>query len=220
MARTTTVRFGEDVYTRLEGAAARSGLPINSIVISACLDWLAKHEPREQAPITMPRRSTLARMARLITVAAPRGRRHYSFDRFSPAAQAVLRRAQEEAEKVGPKYIGTEHLLLALLHPEAGRAAKVLERLGVGEGDVRERLAHVIPLGAPVQVTWPIPTSRTRRIIELAFGEAAAGGSPTVEPEHLLLGVAAEGEGIAARVMADLGVTVEAIRQALAQESA
>jgi Clp amino terminal domain, pathogenicity island component len=124
----------------------------------------------------------------------------------------VLTLAQEEAEKAGHTYIGTEHLLLGLLRESEGTAAKVLDSFSVEIGVVRERIESVLGRGEHVTIEQIIPTSRVKRAIEMAFEEAHRMGHPYVGTEHLLLGVLIEGEGIAASVLEEMGITPERMR--------
>ncbi|MDQ6918138.1 MAG: hypothetical protein M3Z98_02145 [Candidatus Dormibacteraeota bacterium] len=117
----------------------------------------------------------------------------------------MLLHAQEEAEKANHSYIGTEHLLLGLLREPEGLAARVLTSLGIGIDAVRTRIEDVLGRSSPHKLVQIIPTSRVKRAIELAFDEAQKMRDDFVGTEHLLLGVLAEGEGVAAHVLTDLG---------------
>jgi ATP-dependent Clp protease ATP-binding subunit ClpA len=136
----------------------------------------------------------------------------YPFERFTERAKKVLSLAQEEAEKAHHTYIGTEHLLLALLREKDGLAARVLDRLGVDAGRVRETIEAVLGRNERILIQQIIPTSRVKKVIEMSFEEARRMGHNYVGTEHLLLGLLIEGEGIAAHVLADLGVTLKAVR--------
>jgi ATP-dependent Clp protease ATP-binding subunit ClpA len=136
----------------------------------------------------------------------------YPFERFTERAKKVLSLAQEEAEKGHQTYIGTEHLLLGLLREKDGLAARVLDRLGIDAGRVRETIEAVLPRDERTLIQQIIPTSRVKKVIEMSFEEAHRMGHNYVGTEHLLLGLLIEGEGIAAHVLADLGVTLKAVR--------
>jgi len=134
----------------------------------------------------------------------------YPFERFDDDAKKVLTRAQAEAERARHSYIGTEHLLLALLHGDTD-ASRLLQRLGIEEENVRATIASVLGRNERIVIQQIIPTSRVKKVIELSFDAARREGSPTVGPMHLLLGLLEEGQGIAAHVLADLGVSLEAV---------
>src|ERR1039457_5334849 len=136
----------------------------------------------------------------------------YPFERFTERAKKVLTLAQEEAERSHHSYIGTEHLLLGLLRVEEGIAAKALTHLGVEIGAVRSTIESVLGRNQRIIIQQIIPTSRVKRVIELAFEEARRMGTNYVGTEHLLLGVLIEGEGIAAHVLEDLGANLEKVR--------
>jgi len=135
----------------------------------------------------------------------------YQFDRFSEDTRRVLSLAQQEAERAGHGYIGTEHMLLALLRSGTG-AARLLERLGVEEQQARATIERALGgTGRLATEEIPsdrmVPTSRVKKVIELSFAIADREAGDQVVPEHVLLAVLEEGEGIAAHVLHDLGVT-------------
>jgi ATP-dependent Clp protease ATP-binding subunit ClpA len=136
----------------------------------------------------------------------------YPFERFTERAKKVLSLAQEEAEKAHHTHIGTEHLLLGLLREKDGLAARVLDRLGVDAGRVRETIEAVLGRGERILIEQILPTSRVKKVIEMSFEEAHRMGHNYVGTEHLLLGLLIEGDGIAAHVLTDLGVTLKAVR--------
>jgi ATP-dependent Clp protease ATP-binding subunit ClpA len=136
----------------------------------------------------------------------------YPIDRFTSAAKNVLTLAQEEAERAQHSYIGTEHLLLGLLRQGEGLAAAALANLGVESNFVRGTLMSAIGRNEPIVIRRIIPTSRVKRVIEIAFEEARKIGNNYVGTEHLLLGLLVEGQGIAAHVLEDLGATLEKVR--------
>jgi ATP-dependent Clp protease ATP-binding subunit ClpC len=138
----------------------------------------------------------------------------YPFERFSAGAREVLVRAQEEAEAARHSYVGTEHVLLALLGDRKGPAGAALARLGVEPGRVRQTVASVVGPGQG-RVQRLVPTSRVRRVIGLAFEECRRMGGESVTTGHLLLGLLLEPEGVAAQVLSELGVTPERARAVL-----
>ena len=141
----------------------------------------------------------------------------YPFERFTERAKKVLTLAQQEAERYHHSYIGTEHLLLGLLHQEEGVAAKVLNSLGVEIGGVRSTIESVLGRNERLIIQQIIPTSRVKLVIEVSFEEARRMGNNYVGTEHLLLGLLIEGEGIAAHVLEDLGVNLEKVRAEIAR---
>ena len=213
MAKATTVRFTEEVYRRLDQASARTGMPVNSIVVAACLEWMQRHtptsgiEPAEASGLrlTPPRWSTIRRAMRREGRGAPPGM--YPFERFSEHAKWLLTLAQGEAEKAGFSYIGTEHLLLAAFGNPEFHSARILAALGVDEATVRSTIASVITRKEARTFGGIIPTSRVKKVIEIAFQLCGTLGHTRVGTDHLLVALAAEEEGIAAHVLKDLGAT-------------
>jgi len=134
-------------------------------------------------------------------------------DRFTKRARQALVFAQEEAHQLGHRWIGTEHLLLGLLREEQGIACKVLTQMGVSIDQVRRMVAET--LGQADQVlASPIELApRTKRVLELAMDEARRLGHGFIGTEHLLLGLAREGQGIAAGILEGLGLDLEKVRQ-------
>src|SRR4051795_13362650 len=123
------------------------------------------------------------------------------FERFTERARQVVVLAQHEARTLRHNYIGTEHLLLGLLREEEGLAARVLGELGVTLEGSREQVANIVGEGDE-GTTGQIPfTPRAKRVLELSLSEATALGHGYVGTEHLLLGMAREGSGVAARIL-------------------
>ncbi len=135
------------------------------------------------------------------------------FDRFTKKARRVLSLAQEEAQALNHGYIGTEHLLLGLVREGDGVAARVLKDLGVDLPKVRQAVEDIVGRGKRTTVGRIGLTPRTKRVIELAVDEARRLGHHYIGTEHLLLGLAREGNGIAADVLASLGVSLDAVRR-------
>jgi len=138
------------------------------------------------------------------------------FDRFSDRGKRVLALAQDEAIRHNHNYIGTEHLLAALLRDGDTVAARALTSLGVELVRVRTAIEFVIGRGdrrtSPSEITL---SPRTKKVIELAIDESRRMGQPQLGPEHILLGLVREGEGIASGVIESLGVTLSAVRTRL-----
>jgi ATP-dependent Clp protease ATP-binding subunit ClpC len=124
----------------------------------------------------------------------------------------VLSNAQEEAEKAGHAYIGTEHVLLGLLSESDGLAAKALLALGIRGDAVRAMIEQVVGRNEPRQGVKIIPTESVKRAIELAFGEAQMANSEFVDTEHVLLGLMGAATSIAPHVLTDLGADEAKVR--------
>jgi ATP-dependent Clp protease ATP-binding subunit ClpA len=138
------------------------------------------------------------------------------FDRFSDRAKRVLALAQDEAIRFNHNYIGTEHILIGLMREEEGVAARALRTLGVELDKARTALGFIIGRGDAVTAPSEITLSpRTKKIIELAIDEARKLGQTRVSTEHILLGLAREGEGIASGILESLGVTMDKVRHAV-----
>jgi ATP-dependent Clp protease ATP-binding subunit ClpC len=134
----------------------------------------------------------------------------YPFERFDDDAKRVLTLAQQEAEEARHSYIGTEHVLLALLR-SGTRATRLLNALGVDQAAAREAIERTLGSTDRIVIQRMIPTSGVKKSIELAFETAERQTSELVTPVHLLLGLIEEGDGVAAHVLQDLGVTEAAI---------
>src|ERR1700728_2779088 len=139
------------------------------------------------------------------------------FERFTDRARRVVVLAQEEARMLNHNYIGTEHILLGLIHEGEGVAAKALESLGVSQEAVRRQVEEIIGQGERVP-TGHIPfTPRAKKVLELALREALQLGHNYIGTEHILLGLIREGEGIAAQVLVKLGADLNRVRQQVIQ---
>lgn len=138
------------------------------------------------------------------------------FGRFTERAQKVLALAQEEAIRLGHNNIGTEHILLGLIREGEGIAAKALYGLGLGSDKIQKEVENLIGKG---QETSQIIhyTPRAKKVIELSMDEARKLGHSYVGTEHILLGLIREGEGVAARVLNNLGVSLNKARQQVLQ---
>ncbi len=138
------------------------------------------------------------------------------FQKFTERARKVLTLAQEEAQRFNHNYIGTEHLLLGLVREGDGVAARVLRNMGMDLAEARARVEFIVGQGDSMIVGELGLTPRAKKVIELAVDEARRLNHHYIGTEHLLLGLLAEGEGIAAGVLASLGVRLpEARRQVM-----
>jgi nucleoside-diphosphate-sugar epimerase len=136
----------------------------------------------------------------------------YPFDRFTERAKRILTLAQEEAERSHHSFIGTEHLQLGLLRDQECLAALALKNLGVEFDKAQAAVEAVLGRGGHIAIRQVIPTSRVKTVIETAFEEAKRMGQNHVGTEHILLGLLIEGEGVAAHVLLDMGVTIDKVR--------
>ncbi|MDQ0215682.1 ATP-dependent Clp protease ATP-binding subunit ClpC [Oikeobacillus pervagus] len=138
------------------------------------------------------------------------------FGRFTERAQKVLALAQEEALRLGHSNIGTEHILLGLVREGEGIAAKALYGLGLGAEKIQTEVENLIGKGSGSTQTIHY-TPRAKKVIELSMDEARKLGHSYVGTEHILLGLIREGEGVAARVLNNLGVSLNKARQQVLQ---
>lgn len=138
------------------------------------------------------------------------------FGRFTERAQKVLALAQEEAARLGHNNIGTEHILLGLIREGEGIAAKALVALGLGLEKIQDEVETLIGRGQeqPFNIAY---TPRAKKVIELSMDEARKFGHTYVGTEHILLGLIREGEGVAARVLNNLGISLNKARQQVLQ---
>ena len=139
------------------------------------------------------------------------------FERFTDRARRVVVLAQEEARMLNHNYIGTEHLLLGLIHEGEGVAARALQSMGISLDVARTRVEEIIGQGQSVP-TGHIPfTPRAKKVLELSLREGLQLGAPNLGTEHILLGLVREGEGVAAQVLHELGVDLDRVRQTVIQ---
>ena len=139
------------------------------------------------------------------------------FERFTDRARRVVVLAQEEARMLNHNYIGTEHILLGLIHEGEGVAAKALESLGIALEGVRAQVEEIIGQGQQ-SPSGHIPfTPRAKKVLELSLREALQLGHNYIGTEHILLGLIREGEGVAAQVLVKLGADLNRVRQQVLQ---
>ena len=141
----------------------------------------------------------------------------HMFERFTDRARRVVVLAQEEARMLNHNYIGTEHILLGLIHEGEGVAAKALESLGISLEGVREQVEEIIGQGQTAPAGHIPFTPRAKKVLELSLREALQLGHNYIGTEHILLGLIREGEGVAAQVLQKLGADLNRVRQQVIQ---
>jgi len=134
-------------------------------------------------------------------------------ERFTDRARRVVKLAEEEARMLNHNYIGTEHILLGLIHEGEGVGAKALESLGISLEAVRQQVEEIIGQGQQVP-SEEIPfTPRAKKVLELSLRESLQLGHTYIGTEHILLGLIREGDGVAAQVLVKLGAALNQVRQ-------
>jgi ATP-dependent Clp protease ATP-binding subunit ClpC len=141
------------------------------------------------------------------------------FERFTERARRVVVLAQDEARMLNHNYIGTEHILLGLIHEGEGIAAEALTSLGISLGAVRQAVEEIIGRGTqPPSESGHIPfTPRSKKVLELSLREALQLGHDYIGTEHILLGLIREGDGVAAQALVASGVDLNRARQRVIQ---
>ena len=221
--KSTTVRFADPVYEDLESASRLTGLPINSIVTVACLEWLRRNVTSgpPAPPMGEPARRWVAQQlrrreheaARLVRVAPQPLIAASPLWVFTTAAQEALTRAREAAERTRRPWIGTSHLLQGLAEVTEGRAARALGRLAVDAvalaGGETEEAAD-----EPGRL---LPTRQVRRVLRRAQDEADREGAAQIGTDHLLLALVLERDSRVAGALLAAGVDEQAVRDALGE---
>jgi len=134
------------------------------------------------------------------------------FERFTERARKVVVKAQDEARFLKQNYIGTEHILLGLIDEKEGIASRVFQELGISINDVRAAIRDVVSEGTSESYEHIPFTPRAKKVLELSLREALQMGHNYIGTEHILLGLLREGEGVAARVLNSLGVTLNSVK--------
>jgi ATP-dependent Clp protease ATP-binding subunit ClpC len=135
------------------------------------------------------------------------------FERFTDRARRVLTLAQEEARQLNHSFIGTEHILLGLIHEGDGVGAQALRSLGISSQVVRDKVQEIVGTAGTVADGSPPFTPRAKKVLELALREALQLNHSYIGTEHILLGLVREGEGVAATVLVSLGADLPRVRQ-------
>ena len=139
------------------------------------------------------------------------------FERFTDRARRVVVLAQQEARRLDHNYIGTEHILLGLIHEGEGVAAKALDSLGISLDAVRQQVEEIIGRGQQAP-SGHIPfTPRAKKVLELSLRESLQLGHDYIGTEHILLGLVREGGGVAAQILVKLGADLNRVRQQVIQ---
>jgi hypothetical protein len=134
------------------------------------------------------------------------------FERFTDRARRVVVLAQEEARALDHNYVGTEHILLGLIHEGQGLAAKALESMGISLESVRQQIEEIIGRGKQASAGHIPFTPRAKKVLELSLRESVLLGHNYIGTEHILLGLIHEGEGVAAQVLVRLGADLDRVR--------
>ncbi len=135
------------------------------------------------------------------------------FERFTERARKVVVKAQDEARFLKQNYIGTEHLLLGLIDEKEGVAARVFIELGNAFEDIRSAIKEIVTEGSSESYEHIPFTPRAKKVLELSLREALQMGHNYIGTEHILLGLLREGEGVAARVLNSLGITLDSVKE-------
>jgi ATP-dependent Clp protease ATP-binding subunit ClpC len=137
------------------------------------------------------------------------------FERFTNRARRVLVLAQEEARLLNHNFIGTEHILLGLIHEGEGLAAEALESLGITLQAAREKVEDAVgPAGSSTTGSPPFSPG-AKKVLELSLREALQLGHDSIDTEHMLLGLVREGEGVAVQVLLSLGADLSRVRSSV-----
>jgi len=134
------------------------------------------------------------------------------FERFTERARKVVVKAQDEARFLKQNYIGTEHILLGLIDEKEGIASKVFQELGISINEIRAAIKDVVTEGTSESYEHIPFTPRAKKVLELSLREALQMGHNYIGTEHILLGLLREGEGVAARVLNSLGITLNSVK--------
>jgi Clp amino terminal domain, pathogenicity island component/UvrB/uvrC motif len=139
------------------------------------------------------------------------------FERFTDRARRAIDLAHDEARQLNHNYIGTEHILLGLIHEGEGVAAQALESLGISLDGVRQQVEQIIGQGRQEPQEHLAYTPRAKKVLELSLREAKQLGHNYIGTEHILLGLVREGHGVAAQVLTALGADLNRVRQQIIQ---
>ena len=169
----------------------------------------------QQRFVTRPIAGLTARMPSLAVTGRGKARRGF-FSRFTAPAREAITAAQEEARGLGHDEVRTEHLVLSLIADPDARPARALAVLGLDAAAVRAEILDRVGPGSDTSEKSPPFAPGTKKALELALREGLQADTKIVAPEHVLLGVLREGEGLGSQVLAALGAGLDAVREALA----
>jgi hypothetical protein len=190
--------------------AGLAGGAVAALVMGGIQAWMARGKSRRAAYFGRHPGEPGDTAARSSPMSSPGT---VPFDRFSDRGKRVLALAQDEAIRHNHNYIGTEHLLAALVRDSDSIAGRALTSLGIELTKVRTALEFIVGRGDQTVSASEITLSpRTKKVIELAIDEARKLGHSRVGPEHVLLGLVREGEGIASGILESLGLGLETVR--------
>ena len=205
--KSTTIRFADTLYRQLEGASKVTGLPVNSIVVVACLEWLQKGW-LPTVPLRPPGLQHVA-LSKAVPIISSALAGADPLTTFSQAAQEALSHASEEAQR-HDSWIGTQHLLLGLYAVEDSRAGQALRTLSVDPASLQvEQAAEPGTKG--------LPTNRLRKVLKWAKQESGRESAPLVGTDHLLLGLLLEGESHVAQALDVGGASYRRLREVVDQ---
>src|SRR3954463_13895663 len=197
-----------------EGMPASRPEGMKAAIQVSYLDHIRPTIGSAPGPVAKEAGGTADRMGRSLD---PHREAEFVFERFTDRARRVVVLAQEEARLLNHNYIGTEHILLGLIHEGEGVAAKALESLGISLEAVRAQVEEIIGHGGQAP-SGHIPfTPRAKKVLELSLREALQLGHNYIGTEHILLGLIREGEGVAAQVLVKLGADLSRVRQQVIQ---
>jgi prophage maintenance system killer protein len=204
--------LGLDLQPATAARDLMAGITAGTLAEPAVAAWIAgRLRPRQAKEAGTMRRLTRRRDCEPLAVTARTGK----FPHFTDRAYRAVTEAEAEALAFDHNYVGTEHLLLGLLAVDDGVAAKVLTRLGVDLPEAKAEIEQIIGRGSAPPAGRPPFTPRSKKVLELARGEAKRLGHNYVGTEHLLLGLVREGAGVAAQILDRLGADRAGIVEAL-----
>jgi len=199
-------------------AAVVAELAVGMLDVRNVADWLAPRLRPSDGPGTGVKEAPVGQASALLLTerikrATMRRQPKGMFQRFTDRARRVVFLAQEEARLLRHNYVGTEHILLGLLHEGEGVAAQALESLGINREAARQQVEQIIGQGQQAPGGHIAFTPRAKKVLELSLREALALGHNHVGTEHLLLGMLREGRGVAAQVLTGLGTGHAQVRE-------
>ncbi len=209
--RATTIRFSDPIYQRLDQASRYTGLPINAIVTTACLDWLRLQFPATVA-VELP--AEPEKSAVLADLREGGGR-----DRLPPLssdARSAFVQAEAEARRRNHESVGTEHLLLGIVADQTSTGGQALRELGIDARQLREATDFIIGRDPHRANYDPRLSPLVKASIQRAGQEARRRRESEIDTGHLLLGICGEEESVALRILESLGSGADEVRTCVA----